>query len=72
VVRTQIDPGQEWRFFLTTGLLGGLTTFSAFSLEVALMVERNAYAMAAAYVLISVTGSVAGLFIGLISMRHFT
>jgi CrcB protein len=34
--------------FLTTGLLGGLTTFSAFSLEVALMVERNAYAMAAA------------------------
>jgi CrcB protein len=58
--------------FLTTGLLGGLTTFSAFSLEVALMVEHNAYAMAAAYVLISVTGSVAGLFIGLISMRHFT
>src|SRR5690242_20366322 len=47
-----LRPGysQEVRLFLTTGVLGGFTTFSAFSLDAALLVERHAYALAAAYV----------------------
>src|SRR6476659_2242341 len=46
---------QHMRLFLTTGLLGGFTTFSAFSLDAALLVERHSYALAAA----SMVGSVA-------------
>jgi CrcB protein len=62
-----VRPGvsQQARLFLTTGLLGGFTTFSAFSLDTALLVERHAYAMAAAYVLGSVIAGLAALFIGL-------
>ena len=39
--------GQHMRLFLTTGVLGGFTTFSAFSLDAALLVERHAYGTAA-------------------------
>jgi fluoride exporter len=35
------DPGQNWRLFLTTGVLGGFTTFSAYSLDVVLLYERG-------------------------------
>ena len=56
---------QHVRLFLTTGILGGFTTFSAFSLDTALLVERHAYALAAGYVAGSVLASVAALFIGL-------
>ena len=59
------EVGQHLRLFLTTGLLGGFTTFSAFSLDVALLVERNAYGLAAGYVAGSVALSLAGLFLGL-------
>lgn len=59
------DPGQHWRLFLTTGILGGFTTFSAFSLETALMIQRGNYGTAAFYAAISVTGSVSALFAGL-------
>ena len=38
---------QHMRLFLTTGILGGFTTFSAFSLDTALLVERHAYGLAA-------------------------
>ena len=48
-----------------TGLLGGFTTFSAFSLETANLIERGALGVAAAYVLLSVGLSVGGLFLGL-------
>src|SRR5918912_1508038 len=41
--------GQHMRLFLTTGVLGGFTTFSAFSLDTALLVERQAYGMAVGY-----------------------
>ena len=51
--------------FLGVGLLGGFTTFSAFSLETAQMIERGALGTAAAYSLASVAGSVAMLFAGL-------
>lgn len=66
----KVDPGQTWRLFLTTGILGGFTTFSAFSLDTALMIERGATAMVGLYVLISVIASVAGLFLGLLIIRH--
>jgi len=48
-----------------TGLLGGFTTFSAFSLETANLIERGAFGQAALYVLFSVGLSVGGLFLGL-------
>ena len=56
---------QHVRLFLTTGILGGFTTFSAFSLDAALLLERHAYWPAAAYVLGSVILSLVGLFVGL-------
>jgi len=61
---------QHLRLFLTTGLLGGFTTFSAFSLDVALLVERNAPLTAALYVLASVGLALAGLFLGLAIFRQ--
>ena len=56
---------QEWRLFLTTGLLGGFTTFSAFSLDAAVMWQRGDYLACAAYAAGSVILSVAGLFAGM-------
>ena len=56
---------QQVRLFLTTGVLGGFTTFSAFSLDTALLMERHAYALAAGYVAGSVIASIAALFLGL-------
>jgi fluoride exporter len=61
--------GENWRLFLGVGVLGGFTTFSAFSLEFALLVERGASAHAILYAMVSVTGAVAGLFAGLALMR---
>src|SRR3954468_13475625 len=49
---------QHMRLFLTTGILGGFTTFSAFSLDTALLVERHAYGLAAGYAVGSVAASV--------------
>lgn len=59
----------ETRAFLTTGILGGFTTFSAFSLDTALMLERGDIFPAAAYVTASVVLSVAALFLGLWLVR---
>jgi CrcB protein len=61
--------GQHMRLFLTTGILGGFTTFSAFSLDTALLVERHAYGLAAGYVVGSVAASVSALFFGLAMFR---
>src|SRR3954454_22809784 len=57
--------GQHMRLFLTTGLLGGFTTFSAFSLDAALLIERHAYALAAGYVLGTVFAGLIALFLGM-------
>ena len=65
------DASQHWRLFFTTGILGGYTTFSAFSLDSVLMYERGEIALAALYVLGSVALSIAGLFAGLALVRHF-
>lgn len=58
------------RLFAAVGVLGGFTTFSAFSLETVLMIERRQFAMAGGYVAISVAASVIALFIGLILARR--
>jgi fluoride exporter len=63
------EASQPWRLFLMTGVLGGYTTFSAFSLDTALLYERGAVGLAAAYVLGSVLLSIAGLFAGLALVR---
>jgi fluoride exporter len=63
------DPGLTWRLFLTTGILGGFTTFSAFSLDAALLLERGQVALAALYVLTSPVLAIAGLFAGLWLIR---
>jgi CrcB protein len=62
---------QHWQLFLTTGILGGYTTFSAFSLDAALLYERGEISLAALYVLGSVLLSIAALFAGLAIARSF-
>jgi CrcB protein len=63
------DFAPELRLFLATGILGGFTTFSAFSLDTALLIERGETLPALVYVAGSVALSVLGLFIGLWAMR---
>jgi fluoride exporter len=57
--------GASARQFLTVGVLGGFTTFSAFSLDVVQLMERGAYAPAVAYIIFSVVLAVAGVMIGM-------
>ena len=64
------DASQSWRLFVMTGILGGYTTFSAFSLDAAVLYERGEIALALLYVLGSVMLSILGLFAGLALMRH--
>ena len=59
----------EMRAFLTTGILGGYTTFSTFSLDSVMLLERGAYAQAIAYVTGSVLLSILALFAGLWLIR---
>jgi fluoride exporter len=63
------DASQHWRLFLTTGILGGYTTFSTFSLDAALLYERGELGLAAIYVIGSVVLAIAGLFAGLALIR---
>ena len=64
------DASQGWRLFLATGVLGGYTTFSAYSLDAALLYERGQLGLAAVYVIGSVVLSIAGLFAGLWLVRQ--
>ena len=59
----------ETRTFLATGLLGGFTTFSAFSLDFATLVERGQWSSAVAYAGGSVVLSITALFVGLWTAR---
>lgn len=61
--------GQTLRLFLTTGILGGFTTFSAFSLDTMLLWDRGEAGQAALYVTGSVLLSIAGAAAGLAAMR---
>ena len=62
--------GQTLRLFLTTGVLGGYTTFSAFALDTALLWERGQVWGTAFYVASSVLLSIAGVFLGLAIIRQ--
>jgi fluoride exporter len=55
---------QSLRLFLTTGILGGYTTFSTFSLDSVVLWERSQYLSAAGYVLASVAASLVGVLFG--------
>jgi CrcB protein len=63
------SPSPELRAFIAVGFLGGLTTFSSFSLDVAVLYERGEMMLAAAYVLVSVAASIGGLFAALALVR---
>jgi CrcB protein len=60
---------ESLRLLLGVGVLGGFTTFSAFSLEVVTLAQRGAMASAALYVLASLAGGVLGLIAGMALMR---
>ncbi len=57
--------GESVRLFVAVGILGGFTTFSAFSLETVAMIERGALASALLYILVSVIASIGALALGL-------
>lgn len=59
----------EARLFVAVGILGGFTTFSAFSLDIVTLFERGEVLAAFLYILGSVVLSVAALFVGLLLMR---
>ena len=59
----------EVRAFLATGLLGGLTTFSAFSLDFAIPLQRGDYLLAALYLIGTVSLAIIALFVGLSAGR---
>ena len=59
------SPAAEWRAFLTVGVLGAFTTFSAFSLDISILHERGEMLQAILYVTVSVAGSIAAIFAGM-------
>ncbi|WHU02681.1 MULTISPECIES: fluoride efflux transporter CrcB [unclassified Sphingomonas] len=61
--------GEQWRLLIGVGLLGGYTTFSAFTLDLMNMIERGDYGMGLGYILASVVGSALALFAGLSILR---
>jgi CrcB protein len=61
---------ERWRLLLGVGVLGGFTTFSAFSLELTLMIQRREVVAAAAYAAASVGLSILALFAGLLIARR--
>ena len=67
--RADAGLSQHARLFLTTGILGGFTTFSAFSLDAALLWERDASLLFAVYVVASVAVSILALFAGFAVVR---
>lgn len=68
----QSQASASLRLFLVTGILGGFTTFSAFSLEIGLLHERGAIAAALAYAVSSVLFGVLAMFAGMYAVRQFS
>jgi len=61
--------GEQWRLFVGVGVLGGFTTFSSFSLEMMLLIERGQPGYAFLYAAVSLLAGLSALYIGLIAMR---
>lgn len=61
--------GEHWRLFVGVGVLGGFTTFSSFSLELMMLIERGQPSHAFLYAAVSLLAGLTGLYIGLIAMR---
>ena len=69
VFMTLTTPQPELRAFLVVGLLGAFTTFSTFSLDVVLLIERGEIGLAGLYIMASVVLAVGGLFVGMVGVR---
>ena len=65
----RINAGEGWRLFLGVGVLGGFTTFSAFSLDVVTLAERGQIILATGYIAASVVGAIGALVAGLLLVR---
>ncbi len=59
------SPATDWRAFLTVGVLGAFTTFSAFALDISILHERGEMLQSILYVTVSVAGSIAAIFAGM-------
>ena len=70
LLASRFNLSHHWQGFLITGILGGFTTFSAFSLEVGLMLERHEITQAALYAAGSIAFGVMALFLGLYAGRY--
>lgn len=66
----RVNLSQEWRLFLTTGLIGGFTTFSAFSYETITMMRDGQFWYASAYVIGSVVVGLIATFIGIVVIKN--
>jgi fluoride exporter len=71
LVQTKLQVSDNLRLFLTTGILGGFTTFSAFSLDALQLFQRGAVVSAASYVVASVALSLAGVYVGFMIAKAF-
>jgi fluoride exporter len=71
VIARRFGGSSDLRLFIATGILGGFTTFSAFSLDFVHLYERGAMMTAIGYVLASVVLSILAVFAGLWVARHF-
>lgn len=65
VLARRFNASNELRLLVATGILGGFTTFSAFSLDFAVLWERGAALPALGYAIVSVVGSILAIFLGL-------
>ncbi|AUC09707.1 fluoride efflux transporter CrcB [Agrobacterium pusense] len=70
LVARRLNASMEMRLFLVTGVLGGFTTFSSFSLDAVSLYERGALGLSAVYVLASLSVSIAAVFAGLALGRN--
>lgn len=65
-------PADQLRLLLGVGLLGGFTTFSAFSLELVLLIDRGQYLFAFIYIMLSLAMGISGLLVGIVIARSFS